>query len=140
MKNWLIEIPIFGNGDIDNPEKVLEDRNKYDVDGIMIGRGAIGNPWIFREIKHYLKTKEILSPPDIDERVYAVKKHLKRSLEWKGDVLGILETRMHYASYFKGLRGVKEYRSRLVNTMDVNEIYDILEEMREEYSLQEKNA
>lgn len=132
--NPRLHIPVFGNGDIDSPEKAWEYRNKYNVDGIMIGRGAIGYPWIFREIKHYFETQSHLSPPDIHERIYAVRKHLQRAIEWKGKTLGILETRMHYASYFKGLEGVKEFRARLVNTMNENEIFEILEEMKLRYS------
>jgi tRNA-dihydrouridine synthase B len=131
--NPRLTIPVFGNGDIDSPEKAWEFKNKYPVDGIMIGRGAIGNPWIFREIKHYFEHKTLMAPPDIYERVYAVKKHLHRAVEWKGLNQGILETRMHYAAYFKGLEGVKEYRSRLVNTMSTDEIMDILDEMIAKY-------
>lgn len=132
--NPRLTIPVFGNGDIDSPEKAWEYKNKFHVDGIMIGRGAIGYPWIFREIKHYFKTKELLAPPDVHERVYAVKKHLMKATTWKGHNLGILETRMHYASYFKGLEGIKEYRTRLVNSMDINEIMDILDEVETRYS------
>lgn len=133
--NPRLTIPVFGNGDIDSPEKAWEYKQRYNVDGIMIGRGAIGYPWIFQEIKHYFATQSHLPPPDIHERIYAVKKHLKRAIEWKGAVLGLLETRMHYASYFKGLEGVKEFRSRLVNTLDEIEVYAILEEMRERYAI-----
>lgn len=133
-ENPRLTIPVFGNGDIDSPQKAWEYKNTYNVDGIMIGRGAIGNPWIFREVKHYFKHQTELPPPDIHERIYAVQKHLKRAIEWKGNVLGLLETRMHYAAYFKGLDGVKEYRARLVNTLDYQEILDVLEEMREKYA------
>jgi len=133
-ENPRLTIPVFGNGDIDSPIKAKEYKDKYNVDGIMVGRGAIGNPWIFREIKHYFETGEMLPSPDVHERVYAVKKHLKRAIEWKGNNLGILETRMHYASYFKSLRDIKEYRTRLVNTMNYDEIQDILDEIEERYS------
>lgn len=133
-ENPRLRIPVFGNGDIDSPQKAWEYKQNYHVDGIMIGRGAIGNPWIFREIKHYFLHKTNLPLPDIHERVYAVKKHLKRAIEWKGNTMGILETRMHYAAYFKGLDGVKEYRTRLVNTMHYEEILDILDEMVQRYS------
>jgi len=98
-----IHIPIFGNGDIDTPEKALEYRNKYGVDGIMIGRASIGNPWIFREIKHYFKTGEILDEPDIRERVRVAKKHLSLSIDWKGERKGVFEMRRHYSNYFRGL-------------------------------------
>lgn len=139
-ENPRLHIPVFGNGDIDSPEKALEYKNEYPVDGIMIGRGAIGYPWIFREIKHYFQTKQHLPPPNIHERIYAVKKHLSRAIEWKGHNLGLLETRMHYASYFKGLDGVKEYRSQLVQSMDYTEVLDILDKMEERYAMLEPIA
>jgi tRNA-dihydrouridine synthase B len=132
-ENPRLTIPVFGNGDIDSPQKAKEFRDKYNVDGIMIGRGAIGNPWIFREVKHYFETGQELALPNVLERLYAVRKHLKRAIEWKGNNLGILETRMHYASYFKGLEGIKEFRARLVNTMDANEIEEILQEILVRY-------
>ena len=109
-----IEIPIFGNGDIDSPEKAKEYREKYDVDGMMIGRAAIGYPWIFKEIKHYFATGELLPPPTIADRVEAVRLHLEGSVEWKGERHGILEMRRHYANYFKGVPNFKEYRKQLV--------------------------
>lgn len=131
--NPRIHIPIFGNGDIDSSEKCVEYKNKYGVDGVMIGRAAIGYPWIFREIKHYIKTGEHLAPPTVDERVDTAIKHLKTSIAWKGDVLGVLETRRHYGSYFRGFRDIKHYRFKLVNTMDHNELFDTLETIRERY-------
>lgn len=115
-ENPRIKIPIFGNGDIDTPQKALEYKNRYGVDGVMIGRAAIGYPWIFREIKHFLKTGEILPPPTVEERIDICRRHLLRSVEWKGEKLGILEMRRHYASYLKGLPHVKEYRTKLVNS------------------------
>ncbi len=133
-ENPRIHIPIFGNGDIDSPEKALEYKNRYGVDGIMIGRAAIGYPWIFREIKHYLKTGEILPPPTIAERLNACRKHLYGSVNWKGEKVGILEMRRHYASYLKGLSHIKEYRTRLVTTESINEIADILCEVEEHYT------
>ena len=105
--NPRMKIPIFGNGDVDSPEKALLYRNRYGVDGIMIGRAAIGYPWIFREIKHYFATGEILAPPSVSDRVEAVRKHLRRSLEWKGDRVGVVEMRSHYTNYFRGLPNVK---------------------------------
>src|SRR5690606_20675735 len=116
--NPRIHIPIFGNGDIDSPEKALEYKNKYGVDGIMIGRAAIGYPWIFREIKHYIATGEKLAPPTIEERIQVCRKHLDFSVQWKGERLGILEMRRHYSQYLKGLSHVKDYRMRLVNTLE----------------------
>ena len=133
-KNPRIHIPIFGNGDIDSPEKALAYRKKYGVDGIMIGRASIGNPWIFREIKHYFKTGEKLAPPTVQERVAATKQHVKHSIEWKGEKLGILEMRRHYTNYFKGFPGIKEYRSQLVQTADPSLIYSILDEIESRYS------
>ena len=127
-------IPIFGNGDIDSPQKALEYKNRYGVDGLMIGRAAIGYPWIFREIKHFLKTGELLEPPTIDERLDACRKHLYGSVKWKGEKLGILEMRCHYASYLKGLSHVKEFRTRLVSTDSPAEIEDIFSSLLEHYT------
>lgn len=131
--NPRIHIPIFGNGDIDNPEKALEYRNKYGVDGIMIGRAAIGYPWIFREIKHYFATGELLSPPTIADRVAAARNHLIWSVEWKGERQGVLEMRRHYANYFKGLPNFKEHRQRLVTLDSAAEIVTALEEIVAKY-------
>lgn len=127
--NPRIHIPIFGNGDIDSPQKAVEYKNRYGVDGIMIGRAAIGHPWIFREIKHYVKTGEILPPPSIEERVTAARKHLHYSVRWKGKQLGILEMRRHWANYLKGLSHVKEFRMRLVTTDSQDAIDEILNEL-----------
>ncbi len=132
--NPRIKIPIFGNGDIDSPQKAVAYKEKYGVDGIMIGRAAIGYPWIFREIKHYMQTGDILPPPTIAERVDAIRKHLYGALEWKGDKLGILEMRPHYASYLKGLSHVKEYRTKLVTTDSVDELEHILHDIEQQYS------
>ena len=131
--NPRIHIPIFGNGDIDNSEKALEYRNKYGVDGIMIGRAAIGYPWIFREIKHYFATGELLSPPTIADRVAAARNHLIWSVEWKGERQGVLEMRRHYANYFKGLPNFKEHRQRLVTLDSAAEIVTALEEIVAKY-------
>ena len=131
--NPRIHIPIFGNGDIDNPQKALEYRNKYGVDGIMIGRAAIGYPWIFREIKHYFATGELLSPPTIADRVAAARNHLIWSVEWKGERQGVLEMRRHYANYFKGLPNFKEHRQRLVTLDSAAEIVTALEEIVAKY-------
>lgn len=124
--NPKIHIPIFGNGDIDSPEKALEYKNRYGVDGIMIGRAAIGYPWIFNEIKHYLKTGKHLPPPTIEERVNVARKHLHKSVEWKGPVVGIFEMRRHYANYLKGLPDIKEHRTRLVTLTTLAEIDEVL--------------
>ena len=119
-ENPRIHIPIFGNGDIDSPEKAWEYKNKYGVDGIMVGRASIGYPWIFREIKHYFKTQELLPPPTIAERVEACKSHFEFSLRWKGEKLGVLEMRRHYTNYFKGIPNFKPYRMELVTSMDID--------------------
>ncbi len=119
-ENPRIHIPIFGNGDIDSPEKAWEYKNKYGVDGIMVGRASIGYPWIFREIKHYFKTQELLPPPTIAERVEACKNHFEFSLRWKGEKLGVLEMRRHYTNYFKGIPNFKPFRMDLVTSMDID--------------------
>lgn len=131
--NPRIHIPIFGNGDIDSPEKALEYKNRYGVDGIMIGRAAIGYPWIFREIKHYRMTGELLPPPTIEERIDACRKHVQGSVRWKGETLGLLEMRRHYANYLKGLPNVKEFRLKLVSVLTLSEVEEILQEVAAAY-------
>lgn len=131
--NPRIQIPIFGNGDIDSPQKAVEYKNRYGVDGIMIGRAAIGYPWIFREIKHFIKTGELMAPPTLEERIEVCRKHLRKSLEWKGPVVGINEMRRHYANYLKGLPGIKEYRNRLVVLKTMEEVEAVLDEVKENY-------
>ena len=127
--NPRIKIPIFGNGDIDCAEKALEYRNRYGIDGIMIGRAAIGYPWIFNEIKHYFATGEQLASPTLGDRVLAARNHLIWSVEWKGERQGVLEMRRHYANYFKGVANFKEYRKRLVTLESAVEITTLLEEI-----------
>jgi tRNA-dihydrouridine synthase B len=133
-ENSRIKIPIFGNGDIDSPEKALAYRNQFGVDGIMIGRAAIGYPWIFNEIKYFFETGKHLPPPTIEQRVAVCEKHFLKSMQWKNEKLGILEMRRHYASYFKGLPDFKPYRTRLVETDSKNEILEILQLILENYS------
>ena len=133
-ENHRMNIPVFGNGDVDSPEKALEYKNRYGIDGIMIGRGAIGNPWIFNEIKDYFKTGEVLTPPDMAERVRVTKNHLDFSIRWKGDKLGIFEMRRHYSNYFKGTPDFKPYRSRLVEAPDYAEVCAILDEVIDTFS------
>ena len=128
-ENPRIHIPIFGNGDIDSPEKAWEYKNKYGVDGIMVGRASIGYPWIFREIKHYFKTQELLPPPTIAERVEACKSHFEFSLRWKGEKLGVLEMRRHYTNYFKGIPNFKPFRMELVTSMDIDFIRKKLDDI-----------
>ena len=132
--NPRIKIPIFGNGDIDSPQKAWEYKNRYGVDGLMIGRAAIGYPWIFDEVKHFLTTGEIAAEPGIRERVRVTRQHVDFSIRWKGDKLGIFEMRRHYASYFKGLPDFKPYRSQLVEAMTAEEVCGILDEVEERFS------
>lgn len=132
-ENPRIHIPIFGNGDIDSPEKALEYRQKYGIDGIMIGRAAIGNPWIFNEIKHYFKTGEKLPQPTIADRVEAARNHLIWSVEWKGERQGVLEMRRHYTNYFKGIPNFKAHRQKMVTSGSVNEVIDTLENVKREF-------
>jgi len=132
--NPRITIPIFGNGDIDSVEKAVEMRNRYGVDGVMIGRASIGNPWIFNEIKHFIKHGEYLPKPSVAQRIDVCRKHLDFSIRWKGEKLGILEMRSHYANYFKGMDHFKEFRMRLVTIFDANEIHSVLNEVLDFYS------
>jgi tRNA-dihydrouridine synthase B len=132
-ENPRIKIPIFGNGDIDSPEKALEYKNRYGVDGIMIGRAAIGYPWIFNEIKHFMATGTHLPPPDIRQRVDVIRQHLHRSIEWKGLKAGINEMRRHYTNYLKGLPNIKEFRLKLVTISEPAEIDELLNEIIRHY-------
>lgn len=129
-----IEIPIFGNGDVDSPEKALEYKNKYNCDGIMIGRGAIGYPWIFNEIKHFFNTGEHLPEPNISERLEAVKNHALWSVEWKGERPGIVEMRQHYSNYFRGIPHFKEFKTKFLQALTLEEIDDIIEETKHFYT------
>lgn len=131
--NPRIHIPIFGNGDIDSPQKAFEYKNKYGVDGIMIGRAAIGYPWIFREIKHYMQTQTLLPSPTLEERIEVCKTHLQKSVEWKGPIVGINEMRRHYTNYLKGLPGIKEFRLKLVTLTSPQSINEVLDEVSEHY-------
>jgi len=132
-ENPRMKIPVFGNGDIDSPEKALEYRNRYGIDGIMIGRAAIGAPWVFNEIKHFFKTGTHLPPPSIADRIQVTRKHLDFSIRWKGDKLGIFEMRRHYTNYFKGVTDFKPFRIRLVEALTVDEIHHILNEVSNHY-------
>ena len=132
--NARISMPIFGNGDIDSPEKALEYKNKYGLDGIMIGRAAIGYPWIFNEIKHFFETGLHLPKPTMTDRIEAARNHLTWSMDWKGERLGIVEMRRHYTNYFKGVQSFKEYKQRLVTLDYAHELYAVLNEIEEVYS------
>lgn len=131
--NPRIRIPIFGNGDVDSPEKALEMKQQFGVDGVMIGRASIGYPWIFKEIRHFLNTGTHLEAPTLEERIRICRMHLDASIQWKGPVLGIIEMRRHYTNYFKGLPHFKEYRLRLVTLQHYPEILAVLDEIRENY-------
>lgn len=124
--NPRLHIPVFGNGDITTPEKALEYKNKYGVDGIMIGRASIGNPWVFNQIKHFLNTGKKLALPSVEERIEVAKEHLRFSIEWKGERQGIIEMRRHWANYFKGIRDFKPVRTQLVTLLEADDIYDVL--------------
>lgn len=132
-ENPRMHIPVFGNGDIDTPEKALTYRNEFGVDGIMIGRASIGNPWIFNQIKHFFATGEHLPPPSISDRVEAARQHLNQSLEWKGPRLGVVEMRRHYANYFRGLPHFKEHRLTLVTQDDPAVLHAQLDAISEAY-------
>lgn len=132
-QNPNIEIPIFGNGDIDSPEKALEYKNKYACDGIMIGRAAIGYPWIFNEIKHFFKTGENLTAPTISDRLLAVRQHAEWSAEWKGEKLGLIEMRQHYSNYFRGIPHFKDFRRKFLEVFTLEEIDAVIQETQEFY-------
>lgn len=132
-QNPRIKIPIFGNGDIDSPEKAANWRLEYGVDGMMIGRAAIGYPWIFREIKHFFATGEHLAPPTIQERVEACRIHFEKSIAWKGPKTGVFEMRRHYANYFKGIPDFKPFRTQLVKEENIETISAILDEIADKY-------
>ena len=132
--NPRMHIPVFGNGDINTPQKAVEYKNRYGVDGVMIGRASIGNPWFFKQVKHFIATGEELGLPSIDERVDVVKKHLEMSLEWKGEREGIVEMRRHYSNYFKGIRDFKPVRMKLVTSFESEEIFEILEQVKGNFS------
>jgi nifR3 family TIM-barrel protein len=132
--NPRITMPIFGNGDIDSPEKALEYKNKFGLDGMMIGRAAIGYPWIFNEIKHYFKTGEHLAQPTMIDRVEAARNHLTWSMDWKGERVGIVEMRRHYTNYFKGVSNFKEHRLKLVTLENAESLFKALDEIQEVYA------
>lgn len=132
--NPRIRIPIFGNGDVTSPMVAKEMKERYGVNGVMIGRASIGYPWIFREIKHYFKTGELLAPPTLEERIQVCRTHLDKSIEWKGDRLGIIEMRRHYANYFKGMDNFKDFRMKLVTTDSYKELLETLEAIGMHYA------
>jgi tRNA-dihydrouridine synthase len=128
-----MHIPVFGNGDVNTPEKAKEMKDVYGLDGAMIGRASIGNPWFFREVKHYLKTGEHLSQPTMEERIYAAKRHLQMAIDWKGEKLGVFETRRHYTNYFRGIPHFKEYRMKMVTSDESIDVFKALDEVAEKF-------
>jgi len=121
--NPRMHIPIFGNGDVHSPERAIEMRDRYGLDGAMIGRASIGNPWFFNQVKHYIKTGEHVSLPTLKERVAVARRHLEMAIDWKGEILGVLETRRHYTNYFKGIPNFKPYRTAMVTSDDANDVF-----------------
>jgi nifR3 family TIM-barrel protein len=136
-ENPRMHIPVFGNGDVDSPEKAKHMKDTYGVDGIMIGRASIGNPWVFNEIKHYLNTGEKLAPASCAERAKAAKRHLEMAIDWKGEKLGIFETRRHYANYFKGFPHFKEIKMALVTSESSEELFRMLNKVEQDYAERE---
>ncbi|MBQ4801638.1 tRNA dihydrouridine synthase DusB [Aquimarina sp. MMG015] len=132
--NPRMHIPVFGNGDVDSPERAMEMRDQYGLDGAMIGRASIGYPWFFKEVKHYFKTGEHLPPPTIEERVIAARRHLQMAIDWKGEKLGVFETRRHYTNYFKGIPHFKEYRMKMVTSDDSIDVFNAFDEIQEKFS------
>jgi nifR3 family TIM-barrel protein len=128
-----MHIPVFGNGDINTPEKALLYKEKYGVDGLMIGRASIGYPWIFNEIKHFRTTGEHLPGPTLEQRVDVARRHLEMSVKWKGEKLAIVEMKRHYSNYFRGIPHFRAFRSKLVTSFDLNEVYDTLDEVAEKF-------
>jgi len=132
--NQRMHIPVFGNGDVDTPERAMEMRDQYGLDGAMIGRATIGYPWFFKEVKHFFRTGEHLAPPTIEERVIAARRHLEMSIDWKGEKLGVFETRRHYTNYFKGIPHFKEYRMKMVTSDHSVDVFNTFNEIQEKFS------
>ena len=135
--NSRMHIPIFGNGDVNTPERAIKMRDDYGLDGAMIGRASIGNPWFFNQVKHFMETGAHLSSPTLEERVKVARRHLEMAVAWKGEVLGVLETRRHYTNYFKGYENFKPYRTRMVTSNSSRKVHDVLDEVLEKFAAQE---
>ena len=131
--NPRMHIPVFGNGDVDSPEKAALMRDEFGLDGCMIGRATIGNPWFFRQVKHYFKTGTHLAPINMAERVEAARRHLQMSIDWKGEKLGVFETRRHYTNYFKGIPNFKEYRMKMVTSDDSKDVFAAFDEVLDKF-------
>ena len=134
--NQRMKIPVFGNGDVNTPEKAVEMRDKYGLDGAMIGRASIGNPWFFNQVKHFFKTNKHLPSPTLMERIEMAEKHLKMAIDWKGEKLGVLETRRHYSSYFKGIPDFKKHKTTMVTSDFSENIFDLFSNLKEKYQLE----
>jgi nifR3 family TIM-barrel protein len=132
--NPRMHIPVFGNGDVDSPEAAMRMRDDYGLDGAMIGRASIGYPWFFKEVKHFFKTGTHLPPPTMEQRVTAARRHLQMSIDWKGETLGVLETRRHYSNYFKGIPNFKPYRMKMVTSDDAADVFEAFDEAMEAFS------
>ncbi|MGA1545846.1 MAG: tRNA dihydrouridine synthase DusB [Flavobacteriaceae bacterium] len=135
--NPRMHIPIFGNGDVNTPERAVEMKDQYGLDGAMIGRASIGNPWFFNQVKYFMKTGTHLSEPSVADRVSVARRHLEMAVDWKGEVLGVLETRRHYTNYFKGLDNFKPYRTRMVTSNRSEEVFQVFDEVLEAYAGEE---
>ena len=132
--NPRMHIPIFGNGDVNSPERAMEMRDSYGLDGAMIGRACIGNPWFFKQVKHYFKTGTHLEPISMSERIEAARRHLKMAIDWKGEVLGVLETRRHYTNYFKGIPNFKPYRTKMVTSDHSQDVFKAFDEVEAKFA------
>ena len=132
--NPRMHIPVFGNGDINTPERAVEMRDEYGLDGAMIGRATIGNPWFFKQVKHYMETGEHLEPISMLERVQAARRHLQMAIDWKGDKLGVFETRRHYTNYFRGILNFKPYRMKMVTSDEARDVFAAFDEVEEKFS------
>src|SRR5210317_1283831 len=132
--NQRMHIPVFGNGDVDSPEKAMEMRDIFGLDGAMIGRASIGNPWFFKQVKHFFKTGEHLSPISLEERVEAARRHLQMSIDWKGETLGVFETRRHYTNYFKGIPNFKPFRTQMVTSDEAAKVFEVFDEIMEAFT------
>ena len=132
--NPRMHIPVFGNGDVNTPEQALKMRDEYGIDGAMIGRASIGNPWFFNEVKHFFKTGTHMEPPTIEQKVAAARRHFEMAIDWKGELLGVLETRRHYTNYFKGIPNFKPFRTRMVTSDEAAAVFEVFDEILNEFS------
>jgi tRNA-dihydrouridine synthase B len=133
--NARMHIPVFGNGDVNTPEQAKKMRDEYGLDGAMIGRASIGNPWFFNEVKQYLQTGTPKAPPSIEDKVAAARRHLQMAIDWKGETLGVLETRRHYTNYFKGIPNFKPLRTRMVTANESAEVFEVLDDILEDFAV-----